>query len=42
MLVGMVLGAYLGMESLPRQWIDGLKKKDNILKLIKELSMLKH
>jgi ADP-ribosylglycohydrolase len=40
MIVGMVLGAYLGMESLPRLWIDGLKKKDNILKLIEDLSVL--
>lgn len=40
MIVGMVLGAYLGMESLPRQWIDELKKKDEILKLIGELTKL--
>lgn len=40
MIMGMVLGAYSGMESLPRQWIDELDKKDRILKLIDELTSL--
>jgi ADP-ribosylglycohydrolase len=40
MIVGMVLGAYSGMESLPRQWIDELDKKDRVLKLIDELTSL--
>ena len=40
MIVGMVLGAYLGMEGLPRQWIDELKKKDKIIKLTGELTKL--
>jgi ADP-ribosylglycohydrolase len=37
MMAGMVLGAYLGPESLPEQWISGLKKRDRILQLIEEI-----
>jgi ADP-ribosylglycohydrolase len=42
MIVGMVLGAHLGMESLPQHWIDGLKRKDKILRLLDELTVLNH
>jgi len=38
MIAGMVLGAYLGMESIPGQWIDELGKKDDILKLTEALA----
>jgi ADP-ribosylglycohydrolase len=34
MIVGMVLGAYLGEKSLPREWLSSLKKKQEILKLL--------
>jgi ADP-ribosylglycohydrolase len=37
MMVGMVLGAHLGMESLPAEWCDALKKKDRILTLLEKL-----
>jgi len=40
MIVGMVLGAALGMEKIPRQWIDELRKRDSILKLLEDLSVL--
>ena len=40
MIVGMVLGGALGMEKIPRQWIDELRKRDSILKLLAELSVL--
>ena len=38
MLAGMILGASLGMESLPGQWIDELVRKNDILKLTEELT----
>jgi ADP-ribosylglycohydrolase len=34
MIVGMVLGAYLGPDALPSQWLDELKEKDCILGLM--------
>ena len=37
MIVGMVLGAHLGLESLPEEWQDALKKKALILTLLEEL-----
>jgi ADP-ribosylglycohydrolase len=37
MMVGMVLGAHLGLESLPKEWLDALKKKNLILTLLEEL-----
>lgn len=40
MIVGMILGASLGMESLPEQWIDELLKKDKVLEFIERLTAL--
>jgi ADP-ribosylglycohydrolase len=37
MIVGMVLGAYLGPDALPQQWVDDLRKKDRILELLGRL-----
>ncbi len=34
MVVGMVLGAYLGPSALPRPWLDDLQEKDRILGLL--------
>jgi ADP-ribosylglycohydrolase len=34
MVVGMVLGAHLGQESLPEEWASGLKKHKQILNLL--------
>jgi ADP-ribosylglycohydrolase len=34
MIVGMVLGAYLGDESLPGEWLSSMKKKEEILTLL--------
>jgi ADP-ribosylglycohydrolase len=33
-LVGMVLGAYLGMDAIPRQWIDEMKAAKKIETLL--------
>ena len=38
MVVGMVLGAYLGSQSLPTEWISGLKRGKEIRSLIDEVS----
>jgi ADP-ribosylglycohydrolase len=38
MIVGMVLGAYLGPGALPPQWLDDLHEKDRILSLMAGLS----
>jgi hypothetical protein len=32
-----VLGAHLGEESLPREWLSSMKKKQEILKLFKTI-----
>jgi len=37
MMVGMVLGAHLGLESLPAEWLHALKKKERILTLLEKL-----
>jgi ADP-ribosylglycohydrolase len=37
MLVGMVLGAYLGKESLPEEWIAGLRRGEEIKSLLRQL-----
>lgn len=34
LLVGMVLGAHLGMESIPSDWMAALKRREHILKLL--------
>jgi len=34
MIVGMVLGAHLGLSALPQSWLDELKEKDRILRLM--------
>lgn len=34
MLVGMVLGAHLGLSALPPQWLDGLKHREPIMSLL--------
>lgn len=36
-LVGMVLGAHLGMEALPRQWVEGMKAREKIAKLLSRI-----
>lgn len=38
MMVGMVLGAYLGSQSLPAEWISGLKREKEIRSLIDRIS----
>jgi hypothetical protein len=37
-MVGMVLGAYLGSQSLPDEWISGLKQEKEIRSLIDKIS----
>ena len=37
MMVGMVLGAYLGEEAIPAQWVSDLKKKEQILSLLDKI-----
>jgi ADP-ribosylglycohydrolase len=37
MAVGMVLGAHLGMEAIPAEWIKGLKKGPEIVELLDKL-----
>jgi len=37
MIVGMVLGAHLGLSALPQQWLNELKEKDRILSLMEGL-----
>jgi len=34
MIVGMVLGAWLGPEAMPQQWLEDLRQKDYILGLM--------
>ena len=34
LLVGMVLGAYLGLDAIPGLWLDGLKSKNHIEELM--------
>ena len=34
MLVGMVLGAYLGPESLPKEWVSELVRREQIEALL--------
>ena len=38
MIVGMILGAHLGMESIPKRWLTELRKKDEILRYLQTLS----
>ncbi len=37
MIVGMILGAHLGLAGLPQQWLNELKKRDRISALIEKL-----
>lgn len=37
LVVGMVLGAHLGAESLPEKWLVDLKRRDQILQLLQSL-----
>ena len=37
LMVGMVLGAYLGDKDLPREWVSGLKKGADILRLLEQI-----
>ena len=37
-LVGMVLGAHLGMEALPRQWVEGMKAREKIENLLSRIA----
>jgi ADP-ribosylglycohydrolase len=34
MIVGMILSAHLGLSALPQQWLNDLKEKDRILRLM--------
>jgi ADP-ribosylglycohydrolase len=38
MIVGMVLGAYLGQEALPMEWMKDLKKAEEIRRYLEKLS----
>jgi ADP-ribosylglycohydrolase len=38
MMVGMVLGAYLGWKSVPAEWVSGLKRGKEIRELIERIS----
>jgi ADP-ribosylglycohydrolase len=37
MAVGMILGAHLGMEAIPAEWIEGLKKRPEIERLLDKI-----
>ena len=37
MLVGMVLGAHLGAESLPREWVSNLKRGAQITRMLQDI-----
>ena len=37
MMVGMVLGAHLGPESIPQEWLSELKKREHITALLARL-----
>ena len=37
MIVGMILGAHLGMEAIPKEWLSGLKKYDLIVQLLEKI-----
>jgi ADP-ribosylglycohydrolase len=37
MMVGMVLGAYIGLKSIPEKWLSELRKKEEILKLLEQI-----
>jgi len=37
-LVGMVLGAHLGMEALPRQWVEDMKAAEKIEQLLAKIA----
>jgi len=37
MIVGMVLGAYLGDDGLPKEWSSGLKRESDISNLLKQI-----
>jgi ADP-ribosylglycohydrolase len=38
MVVGMILGAYLGEEHLPEPWVTELKKGEEINKLLHQIA----
>ena len=38
MVVGMVLGAYLGKEAIPAQWVSGLRREHEILALLDKIA----
>ncbi len=38
MIVGMVLGAHLGEQGLPEQWVSGLRKRREIMDLLDKIS----
>jgi ADP-ribosylglycohydrolase len=37
MLVGMVLGAYLGPECIPQEWLSELRKRKQIMELLTKI-----
>ena len=38
MVVGMVLGAHLGEQALPEEWISGLQRRGEILDLLDKIA----
>ncbi len=38
LVVGMVLGAHLGEQALPEQWISGLQRRGEILDLLDKIA----
>lgn len=36
-VIAMVLGAHLGMDALPRQWVEGMKAREKIEKLLSRI-----
>jgi len=37
MTAGMVLGAHLGWEALPEEWVSGLRKRERIMELLDKI-----
>ena len=37
LMVGMVLGAHLGDKGLPKEWVSGLKRGNDILRLLEQI-----
>ena len=37
LMVGMVLGAHLGDKGLPKEWVSGLQRGNDILRLLEQI-----